>query len=407
MRCRHCNKNLELIFIDLGEAPPSNNYLTIDELPKKETKLPLKVLVCEECWLVQTEDYTSHTEIFKNDYAYFSAFSTSWLEHSKRYVEKIIKNFDINKNSKVIEVASNDGYLLQYFKEKKIPCIGIEPTWSTAKASIDRGIETINEFFGVRLANNLKENGQTADLIIANNVLAHVPDINDFVAGFEIILNECGVATFEFPHLLKLVKFSQFDTIYHEHFSYLSLNTISEIFQRNGLKIFNVEEIETHGGSLRVYAEKISGKRSIRKNVKNILSTEIDMGIKTKEFYKNLANQSETIKSELNKFLYEMKLSKKTIAAYGAAAKGNTLLNYCEINKDTIEFVVDLNPAKQKKFLPGSHIPIFSEDMLKKRKPEIILILPWNLKSEIVSQLNYTKEWNAKFVTAIPKLNVF
>tara|TARA_B100000902_G_C27263081_1_gene891948 strand:- start:351 stop:1574 length:1224 start_codon:yes stop_codon:yes gene_type:complete len=407
MHCRHCNTKLGLTFIDLGKAPPSNNYLTKDELHKIETKLPLKVVVCENCWLVQTEDHTSSTEIFKNNYAYFSAYSKSWLEHSKNYVEMIIKKFNINKNSKVIEVASNDGYLLQYFKEKEIPCIGVEPTLSTAKASLERGIETINEFFGTNLANVLKENGHNADLIIANNVLAHVPDINDFVAGFDILLNKSGFATFEFPHLLKLVTLSQFDTIYHEHFSYLSLNTVNRIFQNNGLKIFDVDEIKTHGGSLRVYAEKIDGNRLIKENVLNILSHEINMGIKTKEFYGHLSNQSEIIKSELKNYLHEMKLSKKTIAAYGAAAKGNTLLNYCEINNDTIEFVVDLNPAKQKKFLPGSHIPIYGEDMLIKKKPDIIIILPWNLKSEIISQLKYTKEWNAKLVTAIPKLDIF
>jgi predicted TPR repeat methyltransferase len=408
MKCRHCGAELTLPMIDLGSAPPSNAYLTDETLKSSEKWFPLKVMVCDKCWLVQTEDYADADELFDENYAYFSSFSTSWLAHAEQYVAKMVDRFSLNSNSHVVEIAANDGYLLQYVKSRGIPCLGIEPTASTAKAAREKGIEIEEAFFGVELAKKLVSEGKQADLTAANNVLAHVPDINDFVAGFACLLKPNGVSTFEFPHLYQLIKHNQFDTIYHEHFSYLSLTAISTIFDKNGLEIFDVEEIPTHGGSLRVYAQKKGiGKHQISNNVSRILKQESDAGVKGKEYYFELQNNAEKIKNDLIDFLIEAHNKNQRIVGYGAAAKGNTLLNYAGIRPDLLPYVVDRNPAKQNKFMPGSRIPIVDESIIKEMRPEYVLILPWNLSEEVRQQLSYIREWDGKFVTAIPSLSVF
>lgn len=408
MLCRHCKNKLEIVFIDLGKSPPSNNYLKKEDLKKDEINYPLNILVCEKCWLVQTEDFTTAENLFNAEYAYFSSFSSSWIEHSKEYCSHILSKFSLNNNSSVIEVASNDGYLLQFFKEKNIPCFGIEPTLSTANSARKKGIETIVEFFGTSLATKLKKNNKCADLMVANNVLAHVPDINDFLNGFNILLKPNGIVTFEFPHLISLIDNTQFDTIYHEHFSYLSLTSIKQIMKKSNLEIFDVLKINSHGGSLRIYSQKIdSGKRKINKRVLNLLAEEDKLGVRTVKFYNRFSKKSELIKNEFISFLENTKNKNKTIAAYGAAAKGSTLLNFAGIKSDSILYVVDKNPAKQDKYMPGSHIKIVNEEYLKNDKPDYIIIFPWNLTSEIIKQLNYVRDWNAKFVTAIPFLKVF
>lgn len=407
MKCRHCGKTLTHTMIDLGSSPPSNAYLTEHSLKAPEKWFPLKVMVCDQCWLVQTEDYTGASELFDADYAYFSSFSSSWLKHSEQYANSMIKRFGLDKNAHVIEVAANDGYLLQFFKQKNIPCLGIEPTHSTAIAAREKGIEIIEDFFRVSLAKKLTTQGKQADLTAANNVLAHVPDINDFVAGFATVLKPQGVSTFEFPHLLQLIKQAQFDTIYHEHFSYLSLTAVSTIFEANGLTVFDVEELTTHGGSLRVYAQrKDTGNHPIKQTVNQMLKKEQNAGITNIAYYKNLQERANIIKNDLTLFLIKAKQEGKKVIAYGAAAKGNTLLNYAGIKADLLPMVVDKNPAKQNKFLPGSRIPIFSEDSLKQYKPDIVVILPWNLSDELMTQLAYVREWGGQFVTAVPKLKV-
>ena len=407
MKCRHCKTELNHVFIDLNSSPPSNSYLSEAELSETEAWYPLKVMVCDNCWLVQTEDFVDVDEMFSDDYAYFSSFSASWLQHAEQYVEKVISRFSLNKNSNVVEIAANDGYLLQYVHNKKIPCYGIEPTKSTAAAARDKGIEIIEDFFGIEKAEELVKKGKRVDLSIANNVLAHVPDINDFVNGFAIILKDHGVATFEFPHLLNLVTKNQFDTIYHEHYSYLSLITVQQIFKRNGLTVFDVEKLSTHGGSLRVYAQRSdTGQHAINSNVDNLIKEEIDNKLNTLTFYNGFQEKAEKVKNDLLLFLKEAKKNKLTVAAYGAAAKGNTLLNFAGINSELISYVVDLNPAKQNQFMPGSHIPIVNEEHLKKHRPDRIIILPWNLKKEIMEQLSYISAWKGKFVTAIPHLEV-
>jgi len=407
MNCRHCKTKLELLFLDLGSAPLSNAYLTTDNLKVPEKWYPLRVLVCEKCWLVQTEDFANANELFDVDYAYFSSFSTTWLEHSENYVKDMVNRFKLNGKSHVVEVAANDGYLLQYFKTWNIPCTGIEPTRSTAKAAREKGIEIIEEFFGIALAKQLIIQSKQADLIAANNVLAHVPDINDFVAGFALLLEPHGVATFEFPHLLRLVAENQFDTIYHEHFSYLSLISVQNIFTANGLNVFDVEELPTHGGSLRIFAQRSdTGDKNVSPNVAELLNKEEILGMRTSKYYNGLQSKFEKIKNELLSFLLEAKRKDKTVAAYGAAAKGNTLINFAGIRPDLIKFVVDRNPSKQGKFMPGSRIPIVSEDFLIKEKPNIIIILPWNIETEIHEQLDYANKWEAQFVVAIPNLSL-
>jgi hypothetical protein len=407
MDCRFCKTALENIFIDLINSPASNSFLTKDELNEPETFFPLKVYICHQCFLVQVDEYKKSDAIFNSKYLYFSSFSASWLKHAKEYTDLMVNRFGYNATSQVIEIASNDGYLLQYFKEKKIPALGIEPTANTAAAAKEKGIDSVIDFFGVRLAKELVQKNIKADLLLGNNVLAHVPDIVDFVAGMKIILKDTGVITMEFPHLMQLVDNNQFDTIYHEHFSYLSLHTVQQIFDAQNLQIFDVEELATHGGSLRIYAKHAEDQtKDVSENVNDILSKEIKKGMLNLDYYKNFQQKALQIKYDLITFLVNEKKIGKKVAAYGAAAKGNTLLNYCGIKNDLIDFVVDANPHKQNKFLPGSHIPVVSEDHLKKMQPDFILILPWNLTQEIIEQLFYTKDWGAKFITAIPKLQI-
>lgn len=408
MKCRHCQAELRLPFLDLGHAPPSNAYLSASALRGPETWFPLRILVCESCWLVQTEDHAGREALFTDDYAYFSSFSSSWLAHSRRYVDAMISRFGLNESSMVTEIAANDGYLLQYVKAAGIPCYGVEPTASTAEAARERGIDIVQRFFGVDLGDELAVQGRAADLIAANNVLAHVPDINDFVSGFAALLKPQGVATFEFPHLLRMVQESQFDTAYHEHYSYLSLTAVSRIFQANGLSVFDVEPLSTHGGSLRVYAQRRdTGKHVVTDQVARTLGEEQQAGMTTPAFYTRFQEEAERVKNDLLAFLVQLRRAGKRIAAYGAAAKGNTLLNFAGVRPDLLPYVVDLNPAKQDKYLPGSHIPIVAEARLREDQPEYILVLPWNLKTEVSAQLDYARrEWHAKLVTAIPSLSI-
>ena len=407
MKCRHCQFELTLSLIDLVTSPPSNAYLTQQELQETEKYFPLRVLVCTDCWLVQTEDYAGADELFSSDYAYFSSFSSSWLKHSEQYVVNMADRFDLDGQSHIVEVAANDGYLLQYAKARGIPCLGIEPTTSTADAARKKGIEIIEAFFGVELANKMVEQGKQADLTAANNVLAHVPDINDFVGGFSVLLKPAGVSTFEFPHLLRLVSENQFDTIYHEHYSYLSLTAVKQIFESNGLSVFDVEILPTHGGSLRVYAQRTdTGGHQISDNVIKILDQEKSAGMSTVDFYAGFQGKADRVKNDFISFLIEAKRTGKTVAGYGAAAKGNTLMNYAGVRQDLLSYVVDLNPAKQDKFLPGSRIPIVGEKYIRKTQPDYVVIFPWNLRSEVVEQLSYIREWGAKFVVAVPELEV-
>ena len=405
MKCRHCDAELTLPLIDLGSAPPSNAYLTEQALKAPEKWFPLKVLVCNQCWLAQTEDYAGAEELFDADYAYFSSFSTSWLQHADQYVADMVSRFGLNALSHVVEVAANDGYLLQYVKAKNIPCLGIEPTASTAKAAREKGIEVFEEFFGVELAKRLVAEGKQADLTAANNVLAHVPNINDFVAGFSYLLKPNGVATFEFPHLMQLVKHTQFDTIYHEHFSYLSLTAVNRIFEQNGLQVFDVQEITTHGGSLRVFSQrKDQGQHTVTAAVTELLAQELSLGMTTEAYYADFQERANRIKDDLIEFLINAKQAGKKVIGYGAAAKGNTLLNYAGIRPDLLSYVVDRNPAKQNKYLPGSRIPIVDESMISQQKPDYVLIMPWNLRQEVTEQLKYICDWGGKFVTAVPNL---
>lgn len=407
MKCRHCQTELTMPLVDLGSAPPSNAYLNQQTLHAPEKYFPLRVLVCTNCWLVQTEDYAGAGELFSADYAYFSSFSTTWLNHAEQYVADMSQRFALSKKSHVVEVAANDGYLLQYVQASGIPCLGIEPTTSTANAARAKGIEVIEEFFGVKLARQLVAQGKQADLTAANNVLAHVPDINDFVGGFATLLKPSGVATFEFPHLLRLVSENQFDTIYHEHYSYLSLTAVKRIFARNGLSVFDVEELSTHGGSLRVYAQRSdTGMREIGVNVEQLINREIAAGINSVAFYAGFQSKANKVKNDLLMFLIEAQRAGKNVVGYGAAAKGNTLLNYAGVRPDLLSYVVDRNPAKQDKFLPGCRIPIVSETQLRQTRPDYVVILPWNLRAEVVNQLAYIREWGGKFVTSVPALKV-
>jgi hypothetical protein len=407
MKCRHCQANLNELFIDLGTAPPSNAYLSKDALHAPEKYYPLRVLVCTDCWLVQTEDYAEAEEFFAADYAYFSSFSSTWLQHAEQYVANMVTRFGLTRDSHIVEIAANDGYLLQFAKARDIPCLGIEPTSSTAAAARAKGIPIVEDFFGVRLAEELITQGRQADLTAANNVLAHVPDINDFVSGFRILLKPQGVSTFEFPHLLKLVEETQFDTIYHEHFSYLSLTAVNRIFAANGLTVFDVEEHSTHGGSLRVFAQRAdSGQHPVSTRVDELLQREALAGMKTLDFYTGFQIKTDKVKDDFLSFLLEAKRQGKTVAAYGAAAKGNTLMNYAGIRSDLIPFVVDRNPAKQGTYMPGSRIAIVDESRLKNAKPDYVVIFPWNLKKEVMQQLEYIKSWNGQFVTAVPHLEI-
>lgn len=405
MKCRHCGAEATLTLIDLGSAPPSNAYLTEATLHGPEKWFPLKVVVCEKCWLVQTEDFFRSDELFDADYAYFSGFSNTWLAHCERYVADMVKRFGLGADSHVVEIAANDGCLLQFFNERNIPCTGVEPTASTAAAARGKGIAIVEDFFGVRLASQMAEKGMQADLTVANNVLAHVPDINDFVSGFAILLKPSGIATFEFPYLIQLLDEIQFDTIYHEHFSYLSLTAVNSIFKRNGLEIFDVEKVPTHGGSLRIYSQlRNAGKNHATDNVRELLHSEYTRGITSPGCYSGFQEKADRVKDDLISFLVETKREGKKVVGYGAAAKGNTLLNYAGVRPDLLPYVVDLNPAKQGKYLPGSRIPIVTEGYITAVKPDFVLILPWNIKDEIIKQLSYIRQWNGRFVKFIPAL---
>jgi hypothetical protein len=406
MNCRHCDTALEHLFLDLGFAPPSNAYVTTDNLKAPKLHFPLKLLVCNKCWLVQTEDYAKADELFNNDYAYFSSISKSWLDHSLAYFELVKERFSLNGDSQVIEVASNDGYLLKNFVAKNIPCLGIEPTASTAIAAEKLGVTVIREFFGYELAQKLAAKDNLADLIIGNNVYAHVPDINDFTKGLKKILKLDGVITLEFPHLMRLIEHTQFDTAYHEHFSYLSLTTVNSIFSSHGLRVWDVEELETHGGSLRVYGCHEESERVNSVKVGQILEQESKKGLKDINIYRKFQNRAESVKNSLISFLIEQRKRGKSVAAYGAAAKGNTILNYAGIRPDLLPYVCDAATSKQGKYMPGSHIPILSPEVLKDRKPDYILILPWNIATEVMDANGFVREWGAKFVIAVPKLRV-
>lgn len=409
MDCRHCNTPLKHVFVDLHYSPPCNSMLKETQLNEPEVYYPLKVYVCHHCFLVQVDEFEKADQIFSNEYTYFSSYSSSWLEHCRNYVDMMVKRFSLNKSSKVIEVASNDGYLLQYFKGQGIPVLGIEPTANTAQVAKDKEIETIIDFFGAKFAREqLLANNVKADVLLGNNVLAHVPDINDFVSGMKLTLKDSGVITMEFPHLLTLVEQCQFDTIYHEHFSYLSFSTVRRIFNTHGLELFDVEEIPTHGGSLRIFGKHIEDHgRSISPNVKNLLDKEREFGLDDLDYYQGFQSRVDRIKHDLLTLLLDAKREGKKVIGYGAAGKGNTLLNYCGVKgNDLINCVVDASPHKQHKFLPGSHIPVVAEEKIKMYRPDYILILPWNIKEEIMQQLSYVNEWGCKFIVAVPEVKI-
>jgi hypothetical protein len=408
MHCRFCKTKLEHVFIDLVNSPASNSFLSEEQLNEPEIFYPLKVYTCQNCFLVQLDEYKKSDAIFNSEYVYFSSYSHTWLQHAKNYTDMMVSRFGFDSSSQVIEIASNDGYLLQYFKEKNIPVLGIEPTANTAEVAMGKGIRTMIEFFGTELASRLVNNWDVkADLLLGNNVLAHVPDIVDFVRGMKLILADTGVITMEFPHLMQLVDNNQFDTIYHEHFSYLSFYTVKQIFESEGLELFDVDEIPTHGGSLRIYAKhKEDTQKPVSANVSALIKKETDRGITTLAYYNNFQEKALRVKLNLISFLIEQKRNGKKIAAYGAAAKGNTLLNYCGVKNDLIEYVADANPHKQKKWLPASHIPVVNELYLKENRPDYVIILPWNLKEEVAQQLSYIREWGGKFVIPIPQVEV-
>jgi hypothetical protein len=404
--CRHCGAPVSLPFIDLGFAPPSNAYLTDAVQSAPEPILPLRVMVCQRCWLVQTDDFAAPTELFDADYAYYSSVSSSWLAHSRLFVDQAVRRFHLGPTSHVVEVASNDGYLLQYFQARNIPCLGIEPTAGPAGMARSRGIATVEAFFGRELGGRLALDVQ-ADLTVAINVLAHVPDINDFVAGFEALLAPTGIATFEFPHLLRLVEGTQFDTIYHEHFSYLSLTTVRQILGSAGLEVFDVEELPTHGGSIRVFARRAgSSGEAPTPSLARVQQLEDDARVTSPTFYTGFQAAAERVRDGFRTFLEEKRAGGWTVAGYGAAAKGNTLLNFAGVGPDLLCAVADANPAKQGKYLPGSRIPIVTEEALSSLRPDYVVILPWNLRGEIMGQLDYLRAAGTKFVTAVPYIEV-
>ena len=406
MNCRHCAQPPEHVFLDLGFAPPSNAYLTADDLHAPETWYPLKLYVCAHCWLVQTEDYARADDLFRPDYAYFSSTSSGWLEHARRYVESMRERLALGPDSLVIEVAANDGYLLRNVVAAGIPCLGIEPTASTAEAAEKLGIPVLREFFGETLAKQLAAQGRQADLIVGNNVYAHVPDINDFTRGLKAALKPGGTVTLEFPHLMRLIEHTQFDTVYHEHFSYLSLHTASRILAAAGLRVFDVEELPTHGGSLRVFGCHAEDARTAAAAVGAVLAEETRRGLQRLDTYAGFQARADRIKDDLLEFLIQQKKAGKKVAAYGAAAKGNTLLNYAGIKPDLLTFVCDAAPSKQGKFLPGSHIPILPPDVLREQAPDYVLILPWNLASEIQRENDHLAAMGTRFVTGVPEMRV-
>ncbi|MCL5038062.1 MAG: class I SAM-dependent methyltransferase [Chloroflexi bacterium] len=406
LNCRFCNSVLGDCFLDLGMSPFSNSYVRPEDLHKKEPFYPLAVYFCPECLLVQVEQFERPETIFI-DYAYFSSYSDTWLEHSRAYAGMIAGRLGLDENSLVMEIASNDGYLLQYFKDKNIPILGVEPAANVAKAAEEKGVPTVVDFFGERLGRKLVSEGRSADLIIGNNVLAHVPDINDFVRGMKIVLKPEGVITMEFPHLLKLMEGNQFDTVYHEHFSYISFLAAKNIFNFHDLTLFDVEELPTHGGSLRIYAKHIEDKsRHETDRVSKMISKEESAGIRSRGCYYDFSENVKETKRKILETLIGIKRSGKRIAGYGAPAKGNTLLNYCGIRTDFIEYTVDRSPHKQGLFLPGTHIPIEAPEKIRETKPDFIFVLPWNIKDEIIEQMSHVREWGGKFIIPIPDVSV-
>lgn len=407
MNCRFCNTKLKHPFVSFGSSPLSNSYLTKDELHKMEPHYPLEVYVCDNCFLVQLDEFESPENIF-SDYAYFSSYSDTWLKHVKDYVDKMVNFFNINGQSYVVEIASNDGYLLQYFVENGIPVLGIEPARNVAEVAIQKGIPTEMVFWSTKTAKRLASEGNYADLLLGNNVLAHVPNLNDFVEGLKILLKPQGVITMEFPHLMRLMEETQFDTIYHEHFSYFSFVTVEKIFNAHGLNIFDVEELPTHGGSLRIYAcHREDNTKNISEQVFELRERELNSGYSKLNYYLAFGERVKTVKRDILKFLIQAKEEGKAIVGYGAPAKGNTLLNYCGIGTDFIDYTVDKNPFKQGHYLPGSHIPIEKPDKIRETKPDYVFILPWNIQEEIMEQMAFIKEWGGKFVIPIPKVTVY
>lgn len=406
MKCRHCDTDLNHTFLDLGFAPPSNAYLSPEDLNKPESYFPLRVLVCDHCWLVQTEDYAQADQLFNADYAYFSSTSSGWLKHAKAYSEKITRDLGLSKESLVIEVASNDGYLLRNFVAANIPCLGIEPTASTAAAAEKLGIPVLKEFFGEVLGKRLADEGKQADLIAGNNVFAHVPDINDFTRGLKAALNFGGTITLEFPHLMRLIEKTQFDTVYHEHFSYLSLYTVARIFESAGLRIYDVEQLTTHGGSLRIYGCHKEDPRLSTSALDALKAEEETQGLHQLKTYQAFQERADKIKDDLLSFLIEQKRAGNKVVAYGAAAKGNTLLNYAGVKPDLLTLVCDAATAKQGKFMPGSHIPILPPSTLIDHQPDYVVILPWNIASEVRQQNENLATIGTKFVTAVPELMI-
>lgn len=406
MKCRHCGAPADLSFVDLGFAPPSNAYLEAKDLGYPEVYYPLRVKVCRQCWLVQTEDHAQAEELFSPDYAYFSSTSSSWLEHAAEYVRMVTDRLQLGSGSFVIEVASNDGYLLKNFVAAQIPCLGIEPTASTAAAAEALGIPVRREFFGESLGRRLADEGQQADLIAGNNVYAHVPDINDFTRGLAAALKPEGTITLEFPHLMPLIERTQFDTIYHEHFSYHSLTTVARIFDAAGLRVWDVEELPTHGGSLRVYGCRTDATISTTDRVESLLRREVQFGLTRPETYSAFQQRADRVKDDLLAFLIEQKRAGRRVAAYGAAAKGNTLLNYAGVRPDLLPYVCDAAASKQGKFMPGSHIPIYSPEALRENRPDDVVILPWNIAREVRTQLADLVDSGTRFVTAVPELSI-
>jgi 2-polyprenyl-3-methyl-5-hydroxy-6-metoxy-1,4-benzoquinol methylase len=405
--CRFCGTALEHSFCDLGLAPLSNAFLEASQLQEVEPFYPLHAYVCSRCFLVQLREFESPRQIFSEHYAYFSSYSDTWLDHARTYTDEMIHRFKFGPASMVVEIASNDGYLLQYFKHRNVPVLGIEPAQNCARAAQQAGIPTLVEFFSAELAAQLKAQDKSADLLLGNNVLAHVPSLNDFVKGLKILLKPQGVITMEFPHLLNLMRDNQFDTIYHEHFSYFSFYTVEKIFARHGLKLFDVQELPTHGGSLRIFSAHAEDQaKATTGRVAELLDKEMRHGVADLRTYAHFTDRVKRAKRKLLDFLIKAKSDGETVVGYGAPAKGNTLLNYCGVRSDFVDYTVDRSPHKQGKFLPGSHIPIFHPDRIRDTRPDYILILPWNIKEEVMSQMAYVREWGAKFIIPIPEPKV-
>ena len=403
--CRFCDSKLDTIFLDLGITPSANSFLKKENL-SSEKSFPLRVFVCDKCLLVQFPETIDPNELF-SDYAYFSSFSETWLKHAEDYVDMVISRFDIKPSSQIIEIASNDGYLLKNFVNRNISVLGIEPASNVADTAIKNGIPTLKKFFSEKTANEIKEKNGLADLLIGNNVLAHVPNINDFISGLKILLSSNGIITMEFPHILQLIQNNEFDTIYHEHFSYFSFITVQKIFNFHGLEIFDVEEISTHGGSLRIFVQHHNNKQNqMNDSIENLIKKEKDHGLDKISTYQNFSEKIQNVKKKLNDFIESANKEGKSIVCYGAPAKGNTLLNFCGIDKQQIDFVVDRSPYKQGLFLPGSHIPIKSVEAIQETKPDYIIILPWNIKDEIMEQISFVTNWGGKFVIPIPEVKI-